>query len=127
MRRNGIGVVAVLLTLACVFHLAIKVHAQEDSKSEFERLMESKQVIAAGENVELSESSYARLVNSAGNHGMSQRSAADGKVILTPEDILEIHYYSLTDEERESFLNDIAGQRAHVSSGDGWILFSYSK
>lgn len=46
---------------------------------------------------------------------------------VSPEDILELHYYSLHESEREVFLKKIQNQEVTIDMGDnGAILISYN-
>lgn len=46
---------------------------------------------------------------------------------VSPEEILELHYYSLNGSEREEFLKKIQNQEVAIDMGDnGAILISYN-
>lgn len=48
------------------------------------------------------------------------------EINITPEEIVEIEYYSKNDEEREEFLENVKNQEIEVQMDEGIILISYN-
>lgn len=77
---------------------------------------------------------FTKLVDSADNMPINistkltnKQTKTSDTILVNPEEILELHYYSLSPEEQSKFLYKISNQEVNVTSpSNGIILISYN-
>lgn len=88
----------------------------------FNELLYTNNIEVVGSTVYMSNYEFTKLVDSAENIPINENAKLTNKIekttdniLVTPEDILELHYYSLTSEEQSKFLTKISNQQVDVS------------
>ena len=137
-RSKSNNLLIVAIGIIFIFSVSVN-HSEATEKSNFNEIeslskeLAAQNITVSGSNTELSHFQLSGLldcINTEYSTIISKYdeilSATKGNISITPEDILELHYYSLTTKEQEIFLQDAKNQRVDISSKDGAILISYN-
>lgn len=123
---------SVTFTLLCatyIFQSANIVNAQELPTSEFHNLLDSNNISVSGNCADMTISEINGFLSGTKYEESSTlytHQADTNTIKMTPEEILELHYISLSDEEKSKFLDKVRNQTVDIHKKDNVILISYN-
>ena len=107
--------------------------ANEQKEDSFSSLLSDNNITVIGSDAEMTRLQFVGLTNRLKKDNISVISKYDkilveseDAIVLTPEQLLELDYYSKSVEEQNIFLSKAANQNVDVSSKDGVYLISYN-
>ncbi|WMJ86370.1 hypothetical protein [Anaerocolumna sp. MB42-C2] len=107
--------------------------ANEQKEDSFSSLLSDNNITVIGTDAEMTRLQFVGLTNRLKKDNISVISKYDkildeseDAIVLTPEQLLELDYYSKSVEEQNIFLSKAANQNVDVSSKDGVYLISYN-
>ncbi len=138
MKKRLKGISLLIVAIGIIFIFSVSVNQSESTeKSNFNEIeslskeLATQNITVSGSNTELSPFQLSGLLDCINTEYSTLVSKYDemlsttkGNISITPEGILELHYYSLTSKEQEIFLQDAKNQRVDISSKK-WCHFSF--
>lgn len=129
----GIGIILVLSISVLVNQSKAAEKSNVNETESLSNLLTTYNITVAGSNSELTHFQLSGLLDLIDSEYSAVLAKYDeklskmkGNIKITPEEILELDYYSMTPEEQEAFLLKAKNQKVNISSKDGALLISYN-
>ena len=132
MKKNFKNFLTILLFI--VFSSSTYCNAAEfTSDASFSALLEEYNITIDGTNVDMTKSQISGFASMFNKKDINSKDtnyhmiSSNNEIMqLSPEQILEFHYYSLSNDEQRNFIYQTANQKVHVSENNDIILISYN-
>lgn len=135
---NNILKLTVVLVLVITLFMPVTAMAADvlnvQETEAFSNLLTTHNITVIGSDAEMTKFQIAGLSDMLKKDNTSAITKYNNKLLtkadrmkITPKEILELHYYSLTPEEQKEFLSKVTNQVVNINtSKDGIILISYN-
>lgn len=125
---------ACILVLLSVFFIQFQVNASKQEQNvtdPFDQIMQEYHFSVSGSGGSLTRFAYQNLIEDIEDKAILEKyeakvSDTSDKISLTPQELVEIDFYSKNNSEREVLLKKIKGQTVDVQMKDEVILISYN-